>query len=139
MAFTVKQLADVAGVSARTLHYYDQIGLLKPAHYGENGYRYYGEEAALRLQQILFYKEMDFSLDRIGELLDRPDFATVQALQNHRQALQQRAVRLDGLIQTVDRTILHLKGELAMRTEELFEGFDEETQKRYEEEATPVG
>jgi len=65
MFYTVKQLADLAGVSIRTLHYYDDIGILKPASYGENGYRYYRKESALRLQQILFLKELDFKLDGI--------------------------------------------------------------------------
>lgn len=135
MNYTVKQLADLAGVSARTLHYYDEIGLLAPTAYGENGYRYYGEEAVLRLQQILFYRELDLNLNEIRALLDRPDFDIMQALQTHRQALQQRAQRLNGLLHTIDKTLLHMKGRLHMSTQEFFEGFDEETQKRYEQEA----
>jgi len=136
MAYTVKQLSDLAGVSIRTLHYYDEIGLLEPSSYGENGYRYYEEEAVLRLQQILFYRELDFNLTEIRAILDRPDFDLVQALQTHRQALQHKVARLNDLIHTLDKTMLHRKGQIEMSMQELFEGFDEETQKRYEQEAS---
>jgi DNA-binding transcriptional MerR regulator len=135
MVYTVKQLADLAGVSIRTLHYYDEIGLLKPTSYGENGYRNYDEQAVLRLQQILFFRELDFSLDEIKDILDRPEFDVLNALQAHKEALQQKAVRLNRLINTVDNTILHLKGELEMNQKNFFEGFSEEKQKEYEQEA----
>jgi DNA-binding transcriptional MerR regulator len=135
VAYTVKQLSNLAGVSARTLHFYDEIGLLKPEAYGENGYRYYGDEALLRLQQILFFKELDFSLAEIKEITDRPDFDLLQALSAHRAALQQRAVRLKRLIQTVDKTIMHLKGELEMSSNEYYEGFSEAKQEEYAQEA----
>jgi len=85
MPYTVKQLSDLAGVSARTLHFYDQIGLLKPSCHGENGYRYYGEEALLRLQQIMFFKELDFSLAEIREIVDRSGFDVLRALGAHRR------------------------------------------------------
>ena len=135
MAYTVKQLADLAGVSVRTLHYYDEIGLLTPDAYGENGYRYYDEDALLRLQQILFFRELDFRLDEIKAIIDRPDFDVLRALQTHRVTLEGKAARLTGLLQTVDKTILRLKGELGMSDKELFEGFAEEKQKQYAEEA----
>ena len=135
MAYTVKQLADLAGVSVRTLHYYDEIGLLTPDAYGENGYRYYDEGALLRLQQALFFRELDFRLDEIKSIVDHPDFDVLSALQAHRVTLEERAARLQGLIVTVDKTILRLKGELGMSDRELFEGFDEEKQKQYAEEA----
>jgi DNA-binding transcriptional MerR regulator len=134
MRYTVKQLADAAGVSPRTLHFYDEIGLLKPDAYGQNGYRYYGEAALLRLQQILLFKELDFSLADIKATIDRPGFDTLQALRAHRETLQERLGRLSRLIQTVDRTILHIKGELKMEKDEFYEGFSEEKQKEYEEE-----
>ncbi|HEX7975780.1 MAG TPA: MerR family transcriptional regulator [Anaerolineales bacterium] len=98
MGYTVKQLSGLAGVSARTLHYYDEIGLLHPEQVGQNGYRYYGEGSLLRLQQILFYKELDLSLQEIREILDQPDFDLVRALESHRTALQRRQRRLDRLI-----------------------------------------
>ena len=132
--YTVKQLADMAGVSTRTLHYYDQIGLLTPSSYGQNGYRYYDEEAVLRLQQILFFRELDFSLAQIQAIVEGPEFDILQALQVHKRALQQRIGRLNDLIQTIDRTVLHLTGATQVETNELFGGFDEAQQHRYEQE-----
>ncbi|MCA9980813.1 MAG: MerR family transcriptional regulator, partial [Anaerolineales bacterium] len=132
MVYTVKQLADLAGVSNRTLHYYDEIGLLKPSSYSDSGYRYYDEEALLRLQQILFLRELDISLQKIGTILEQPDYDLVQALTNQRQALAQRAKRLENLMHTIDKTIQHLQGELEMSSQEFFGGFSEEQQKEYE-------
>lgn len=135
MVHTVKQLADLAGVSRRTLHYYDEIGLLHPSEKRENGYRYYDDTAVMRLQQILFFRELGLSLDEIGTAVAAPDFDLLQSLQTHRHALQQRAKRLESLIQTIDKTIDHLEGNIEMNTNDFFAGFDEATQKRYEEEA----
>ncbi len=135
MSYTVSQLASLAGISVRTLHYYDQIGLLRPASVGENGYRYYEQEAVLRLQQILFYRELDFSLDEIRQMLSQPEFDALDALSEHRVALEARVERLKGLIRTVDRTILYLKGKTTMSQKQLFEEFSEEKQKEYEAEA----
>ena len=135
MPYTVKQLADLAGISRRTLRYYDQIGLLEPSSVGVNRYRFYGEEAVLRLQQVLFYRELDLGLDEIRAILDRPDFDVVRALEAHKLALHHRIERLERLIRTVDRTLQHTKGKVEMGAQELFEGFDEETQQRYELEA----
>ncbi|HLE13972.1 MAG TPA: MerR family transcriptional regulator [Anaerolineales bacterium] len=132
--FTVKQLADVAGVSARTLHYYDEIGLLKPARDPGNGYRIYAYPALLRLQQILFLRELGFSLDDIQTILDQPGFDLLPALEQHRQTLKERQERLEHLLLTVERTILHLRGSIEMESKELFEGFSAEKQKEYEEE-----
>jgi DNA-binding transcriptional MerR regulator len=133
--YTVKQFSDLAGVSVRTLHYYDEIGLLRPSAVGDNGYRHYDDEAVLRLQQILFYRELGLGLSDIRAILDRPDFDLLAALQLHRQALQDRARRLADLINTVDSTILHLTGELDMSKKQLFAGFSEEDEKRYQQEA----
>lgn len=135
MAYTVKQLASMAGVSRRTLHYYDEIGLLPPSRLGSNGYRYYEDEALLRLQQILFFRELDFSLDQISEILDRPEFNTLEALQAHKKALQQRARRLNELINTIERTMQFLQGQGSLEGSEMFAGFDEEKEKLYEQEA----
>lgn len=132
---TVKQLAKLAGVSVRTLHYYDEIGLLKPSTVGPNGYRYYDADAVLRLQQILFYRELDLDLPQIKAILDTPGFDRVSALQTHRRALQDKAAQLHTLIQTIDTTILHLIGEVNMSTKKIFEGFTPEKQKQYEQEA----
>ncbi len=133
--YTVKQLAKLAGVSVRTLHYYDEIGLLKPTSLGGNGYRYYEEEAVLKLQQILFYRELELSLAEINAIVGRPDFDVLTALRSHKEALQGRVERLNRLIQTVDNTIDHLKGIETMNTKGLFAGFSEEEQEKYALEA----
>jgi DNA-binding transcriptional MerR regulator len=132
--YTVKQLAGIAGVSVRTLHYYDAIDLFKPSTYAENGYRYYDEAALIRLQQILYYKELGFSLSQIKTILNDPNFDLLSAMQNHRTALQIQAKRIDQLIETIDRTLLYLKGKLEMKQNDFFEGFSEQKQKQYEQE-----
>ena len=95
MVYTVKQLSDLAGVSPRTLHYYDEIGLLKPPSIGDNGYRYYNEESALRLQQILFYRELDVPLKEIQRIISSPNFNPLDALEKHFD--DAGSDRLDGL------------------------------------------
>lgn len=135
LRFTIKQLARQAGVSVRTLHYYDEIGLLRPARNPENNYRIYGRPAVLRLQQILFLRELGLDLEQIQEMLDRPEFDLLTALERHRKALLARQERLRKLVQTVERTIQHLKGNIEMDTQDLFAGFSEEQQKEYEAEA----
>jgi DNA-binding transcriptional MerR regulator len=131
---TVKQLASLAGVSIRTLHYYDEIGLLKPDSIASNGYRHYKEQAVLRLQQILFYRELDLSLDSILDLITRPEFDVVRALQAHRASLQERSNRLEQRINTIDKTIEHLEGKREMNQSEFFEGWTEEKQPEFEKE-----
>jgi MerR family transcriptional regulator, thiopeptide resistance regulator len=134
--YTVKQLATLAGVTVRTLHYYDEIGLLKPSSVGDNGYRYYQEGDLFRLQQILFFRELDLGLEQIKHILAAPDFDLVAALQTHRQALEEKIGRMQRLITTVDRTIMHLVGEMRIQTmSNVFEGFDSEQQRQREEEA----
>jgi DNA-binding transcriptional MerR regulator/quercetin dioxygenase-like cupin family protein len=123
MPYTVKQVARLSGVSVRTLHFYDETGLLHPAYIGPTGYRFYEEPQLLMLQQILFYRELGFELKQIRQILDQPDFEKIAALESHRQTLQQTLARTHQLIQTIDKTIQHLKGELKMKTEELFAGF----------------
>jgi DNA-binding transcriptional MerR regulator len=135
MAYTVKQLAQLAGVSVRTLHHYDEIGLLTPPVIGANGYRYYDERSALRLQSILFYRELDFTLEAIKAVLDRPDFDALTALQEQRSALEAKLGRLHRLIATIDDTIGHLKGEKTMSTKQLFAGLTLEQEKAYTDEA----
>jgi DNA-binding transcriptional MerR regulator len=123
MAFTVKQLAAMSGVTVRTLHFYDETALLKPARTRANGYRVYEEPQLLMLQQILFYRELGFELKRIKQILGRPNFEKLDALRSHRQVLQKNAARTRTLIETIDKTIGHLKGTKKMKSEELFEGF----------------
>jgi DNA-binding transcriptional MerR regulator len=135
MSYTVKQLSSLAGISVRTLHYYDEIGLLKPSSVGVNGYRYYGDEALFRLQQILFYRELDLSLEEIKLIVTNPDFDVMEALQTHKLALGQRVERLNRLISTVDNTINHLKGKKEMSKKQLFSAFTDEEEKKYFAEA----
>jgi MerR family transcriptional regulator, thiopeptide resistance regulator len=136
--FTVKQLSKMAGVTPRTLHYYDEIGLLEPSRIGDNGYRYYGEEATLHLQQILFYRELDMSLEDIKQILGRHDFDVVKALESHREQLLKRISHLERMVNTVDDTILHVKGEKLMSQKQLFEPFNEEQQAEYQKEAERI-
>lgn len=134
--YGVKELSALSGVSVRTLHYYDKIGLLKPSNRTEAGYRYYGEPQLLRLQQILFYKELDFPLKEIIELLDKPGFNLIEALENHKLALKARKKRISKLLVTIDTTIHHLKkGEAMLRPEDLYEGLPKEVGTTYRQEA----
>jgi DNA-binding transcriptional MerR regulator len=130
--YNVRQLARLAGISPRTLHYYDEIGLLRPARDPGNRYRVYAPPDLLRLQQILFLRELGLSLDEVRKALDRPDYDLLEALEDHRRALLDRRQRLERLVATVEKTIRFLKGNLEMETKELFGGFNEEKQKEYE-------
>ncbi|MDD2715668.1 MAG: MerR family transcriptional regulator [Candidatus Wallbacteria bacterium] len=133
--YTVNRLAEMADVSVRTLHHYDQIGLLKPDTRTEAGYRLYGMAKLLRLQQILFYRELGFELKEIRKILDHPEFEPVGALENHRELLGKKIARLKKLLATVDSTIKDLKGERKMlKDEELYEGFSKEQIERYKKE-----
>jgi DNA-binding transcriptional MerR regulator/quercetin dioxygenase-like cupin family protein len=123
MAYTVKQVAAMSGVSVRTLHFYDETGLLKPARCGTNGYRCYEEQELLQLQQILFYRELGFELKKIKHVLGRRNFEKVAALQSHRKVLLKNLTRTRTLIETIDKTIQHLKGRKKMKSEEMFAGF----------------
>ena len=133
--YTVHQLAKIAGITRRTLHYYDQIGLLQPSRLGENGYRYYDQDALLRLQQILLYRELDLPLEQIREMLSSPKFEVLAALENHKAELLKRIQRLQRLVLTVDQTKEHLQGKRTMSDEQLFYGISEEQQAEYEKEA----
>lgn len=135
-SYSVSELARMAGVSVRTLHYYDKIGLLRPSARTEADYRRYGEAELLRLQQILFYKELGLSLAEIGDILNDPEFDLVAALRQHRALLQQRAAQLSRLLKTVDRTIHRLTEKtMKMTDEELYEGFSRGKAMRYQQEA----
>ncbi len=113
--YTVNKLASLAGISVRTLHYYDKLGLLKPRYRQENGYRYYDDDSIIRLQQIMFFRELGFGLDKIGEIISIPDFDVLEALKSQRDLLVKKSERLEELISTVDKTIKRLKGEDKMQ------------------------
>ena len=134
--YAINEVAQFSGVSVRTLHYYDKIGLLKPLNRSEAGYRYYGEQELLRLQQILFYKELDFSLKEIQDLLDDPQFDLLAALQDHRSALENRKERISKLLNTIDTTITNLKNENVMSNpKDLYEGLPKEMGTTHRNEA----
>jgi len=116
----IKQVAAMSKVSVRTLHFYDETGLLKPAYVGANGYRFYEEPQLLRLQQILFYRELGFELKQINRILGRRNFEIVAALRSHRKALESNLARTQLLIETIDKTIKHLKGTKKMNNQEMF-------------------
>src|SRR5215212_132879 len=123
MAYTVKQVAAMSGVSVRTLHFYDETALLKPAYTRANGYRIYQEAQLLMLQQILFYRELGFELKRIKRILGQAKFRKAAALRSHREVLEKNVTRTRTLIETIDKTIKRLKGTKKMKSEELFTGF----------------
>lgn len=130
----VKEVADLTGVSVRTLHYYDEIGLLIPEDATESGYRLYSEGNLETLQQILFFKELGFPLKKIKEIISSPSFDRQQALISQRKMLLEKRCQLDKMIETIDKTIKHERGEFPMTNKEKFEGFDF-SHNPYEEEA----
>ncbi len=108
----IKEFAEFTGVSVRTLHYYDEIGLLKPAVVDRfTGYRFYDEQSLLRMQEILFYRELDFSLKSIGEILSSPNYDKNRALNEQKQLLTLKKERLERLISAIDGAV---KGENIM-------------------------
>ena len=132
MAYTVNKLAKLSGVSARTLHFYDEIALLKPAYVGKNNYRYYEDEQLLMLQQILFYRELGMPLSEIQRIINCESFDKIKALQSHKKILEQDLDRSQQMIKTIDKTISHLLGVEKMKDKELYYGFDSEKAKEHE-------
>jgi DNA-binding transcriptional MerR regulator len=133
--YSVKQVSELSGVSVRTLHLYDEMNLLKPGARTEARYRMYGEKELLRLQQILFYKELGFSLERIRALLDDPGFDLFSAMEEHREALLKRRDQIETLVTTIDKTILQLKKQEALKPQDLYEGLPREVGSSYRDQA----
>jgi len=133
--YTAKGLSKLAGVSVRTLHHYDQIGLLKPAIRTDTKYRLYGENELLRLQQILFFKELDFPLKEINDILDNPDFDLIEALEGHKNALVTKQGRISDMLNTIEKTVLNLKGKKMITDDELYDGFPKGKAKKIRNEA----
>src|SRR5688572_27323705 len=131
--YTVKQLARLSGVSVRTLHHYDEIGLLKPSFLGENRYRYYGREELLRLQDILFHRELGVPLQEIGKLLELQGSDRLAILRDHREWLAERVERSRQLLRTIDRTIAELNGDGTMDDKDRYKGFSPEKQAEHED------
>ncbi|MDO4273898.1 MAG: MerR family transcriptional regulator [Eubacteriales bacterium] len=133
MKYSIRELSELAGVSARTLRYYDQIGLLKPLYTNEAGYRYYGEKEVALLQQILFYRARGFDLKRIQQIVYHHNFDIMQALEEHLLELEEQRLHTEALIQTVKQTILSMKGEFIMSDKEKFDVFKEKAVKENED------
>lgn len=134
MEYTINKLAQLAGISTRTLRYYDELGLLKPSRISTGGYRIYGGAEIARLQQILFYREMEVPLEEIRKILDSSDYDDTASLEMHLKALMEKQARLERLIMTVEKTIAAAKGEGTMTDKERFEGFKENLIQNNEEE-----
>ncbi|WP_099363846.1 MerR family transcriptional regulator [Fredinandcohnia onubensis] len=135
MEYTVQKLAKLAGVSTRTLRYYDEIEILKPARINSSGYRIYGKNEVNRLQQILFYRELGVNLTDIKQIMTNPAFDESKALKEHREQLLDKRKQIDLLIANVDKTIAQKEGRGIMSDQEKFEGFKkkalEENEKKY--------
>lgn len=150
MEYTIQKLAQLARVSTRTLRYYDEINILKPARINSSGYRIYGKPQVDLLQQILFYRELDLGLDEIKKILNAPDFNAQEALDLHHEKLLERRAQLNVLIANVEKTLAYVKGEAEMTDIEKFNGFKqklvndneqkygEETRKNYGDEAVTL-
>jgi len=123
--FSIKEIADLAGITTRTLRYYDKLGILVPTEIADNGYRLYDRKNLLQLQQVMFLRELDVPLKDIQHMLSRPDYLPVAALEKHRAAILIQVERLRKLLDTLDSTIANLKGDHKMADQEFFEGFDE--------------
>lgn len=134
MAMKVKEVAELVGISVRTLHHYDEIGLLTPDEVTSAGYRLYSDTNLEMLQQILFFKELDFSLKDIKEIINNPSFDREEALNMHRRILLEKRQRLDQMIATIDKSVQHVRGEIKMTAKEQFEGFNF-SHNPYEQEA----
>jgi DNA-binding transcriptional MerR regulator len=135
MKYTVQQLAKIAGITTRTLHYYDEIGLLQPSFVAHNGYRYYEEKELLKLQQILFFRELEFSLEEIMKIVTAPDFDAQAALLEQKKLLAIKKQKLEGLITTIDKTLEHMRGGDLMKNDDLFQDFADDEMNEYKEEA----
>ncbi|TKC16067.1 MerR family transcriptional regulator [Robertmurraya kyonggiensis] len=138
MEYTVQKLAQLAGVSSRTLRYYDEIGILKPARINSSGYRIYGQKEVDRLQQILFYRELGVNLETIKDIMTSPSYDGANALKEHREQLLEKRKQLDLLISNVEKTIASTEGRIDMSNKEKFEGFKkkmvEENEQKYGKE-----
>jgi DNA-binding transcriptional MerR regulator len=135
MALTVSQVSKLSGVTVRTLHHYDEIGLLRPTARSRAGYRLYGDDDLQKLQQILFFRELQFPLEEILRIVRDPDFDLRSALVMQRQLLSERAVKVRALIEAVDAALESLEKGTAMTREEMFEVFGDFDPNQYEDEA----
>lgn len=122
MKYKIKEIADITDVTIRTLYHYDKIGLLKPKSISEKGYRFYDDENIEKLQQILFFKEIGFSLEEIKNILDDKNFDRKKALEYHKEVLIKKRERIDEIIKTVENTIISIDGGKNMEKKSMFKG-----------------
>ncbi|MEJ8778763.1 MerR family transcriptional regulator [Pseudogracilibacillus sp. ICA-222130] len=134
MEYKVQEVAKMAGVSVRTLHHYDAIGLLKPTSYSDAGYRLYTEDDITTLQQIIFFKALHFSLKEIKNIIYDPTFDKIEALQLQKKMLLEKSAHIKEMIHTIEQTILYEKGAIHMTNEQRFTGFAY-NENKYEQEA----
>lgn len=134
MIYKIKQLADLVGVSVRTLHHYDAIGLLPPTTESEAGYRLYDDEAVDCLQQILFFRTLGFSLKQIQEIMKQDQFNQLEALYFQKQVIEKKIKQFERMAQTIKQTIAAKEGGIQMTNEEKFNGLDFK-KNPYEQEA----
>lgn len=138
MNYTIKEVAELSGISTRTLRYYDQIDLLKPAHNNASGYRVYQTKEIDQLQQILFYRSLSLKLDDIKKIISTPTYEPTIALENHYKQLLEKRTQLDKLLKTIKKTLAYQKGDRTMENSEKFIGFKheklEENEHRYGKE-----
>ncbi len=135
MEYTIQKLAKSAGVSVRTLHYYDEVGLLCPKRNSKNDYRFYENNDLLKLQQILFFRELDFPLLEIKNILSSPSFDMRKALKDQRKLIEIKKNRLGKLIKTIDKTINSITKKTNMNNDELYGNFSKEEAEKYAKEA----
>lgn len=143
MEYTIQKLASLAGISVRTLHYYDEIGLLKPARIEKNGYRKYGEEEQIKLQQILFFRELEFPLEQIKEMFESPNFNRIEALRDQKKLVMMKKSRLENLLKTIDKTINSMEKNKPLSeydrygalSDDQVESYKEEVRQKYGEKA----
>ena len=135
MSYTVKTVANLAGLTVRTLHHYDEIGVLRPTSVSSAGYRLYSDADLDRLQQILFFRELGFGLRETKEMIDSPTFDRRQALTEHQRLLREKRRHIDALIASVEGTIAAIDNGTRLEGRAMFEGFDKKQLMKDREEA----
>ncbi|MCU9614622.1 MerR family transcriptional regulator [Caldibacillus lycopersici] len=133
MEYTIQKLASLAGISTRTLRYYDEIGILKPGRISSSGYRIYGQNEVNLLQQIMFYRELGVNLEQIKEIVTNPNFDPTLALKEHRERLLAKRQQIDVLLENVDKTIANTERRIDMTDQEKFTGFKKQLIKENEQ------
>jgi DNA-binding transcriptional MerR regulator len=133
MTYTIHQLAKIAGVSIRTLHYYDEIGLLRPSFVRSNGYRIYEQKEVFKLQQILFFNELEFSLEQITTMMNAKNFSAKVAMRDQRKLLEMKKQKIEKLISVIDKQMKG--GDKHMDDSQLFSSFEDKQMEEYKKEA----